>query len=190
MRCASAPGRGTSECNEVYYSSFIERILSGGFWIFAVAVPLTALLTLIGVLLDWTQRRAERADLLTSLANPRSGRPDKGVLAFHSERRMHPLARVAATLSGAGLVFSASAYMLGQGMGLGSQEVYAEYRTEALAGMLVSVGLFVAAVVGTGIAGTRGRELRNALMQRWPTIPEQDRQSEGKPTRRNRGLAP
>jgi hypothetical protein len=188
MRCASIPGRGTSECNEVYYSSFIERVLSWGFWIFAVAVPLAALLALIGVLLDWTQRRAERADLLASLADSRSGRPDKGVLAFHSERRMHPLARVGATMSGVGLVFSASAYMLGQGMGLGSQEVFAEYRTEALAGMLVSVGLFVAAVVGTGIAGARGRELRNALMQRWPTIP-QDRDNEGKPTRRNRGLA-
>jgi hypothetical protein len=72
---------------------------------------------------------------------------------------------------------------------LGWQEVSAEYRAEALAAMLVSVGLFVASVVGTGIASARGRELRNALMQRWPTIP-QDRGSEGKPTRRNRGLAP
>jgi hypothetical protein len=190
MRCASTPMRGASECNEVYYSSFIERVLSWGFWIFAVAVPLAALLALVGVLLDWTRRRAERADLLALLADPRSGRPDKDVLAFHSERRMHPLARVAAMLSGVGLVFSASAYMLGQGMGLGSQEVFAQYRTEALTAILVSVALFIAAVIGTGIAGARGRELRNALMQRWPTIPEQPRDSEGKPTRRNRGLAP
>ncbi|GAA2171585.1 MULTISPECIES: hypothetical protein [Glycomyces] len=190
MRCASIPARGSNECNEVYYSSFIERVLSWGFWIFAVSVPLAALLALIGVLLEWTQRQAERADLLASLADPRSRRPDKDVLAFHSERRMHPLARVAAMLSGAGLVFSASAYMLGQGMGLGSQEVFAQYRTEALAAILVSVALFIAAVIGTAIAGTRGRELRNALMQRWPTIPEQPRDSEGKPTRRNRGLVP
>ncbi|SDL79242.1 hypothetical protein SAMN05216298_0037 [Glycomyces sambucus] len=189
MRCASVPGRGTSECNEVYYSSFIERVLSWGFWIFAVAVPLTALLALIGALLYWRQRRAERADLLAALADPRSRRPDRDVLAFHSEQRMHPLARVAAMMSGVGLVFSCSAYMLGQGMGLGSQEVYAEYRTESLAAILVSVGLFVAAVVGTGIATARGRELRNALMRRWPTIPEQQRDSQGKPKRHYRGLA-
>ncbi|MFG3343090.1 hypothetical protein [Glycomyces sp. NPDC048151] len=189
MRCASLPSRGANECDEVYYSSFIERILSWGFWIFAVAVPLAALLALIGVLLDWTRRRAERADLLAALEDPRSSRPDKDVLSFHSERRMHPLARVGAMMSGAGLVFSLSSYMLGEGMGLGSHEVFAEYRTEALAATFVSVGLFVAAVVGTGIAGARGRGLRNALMQRWPTIPEQERDSDGKPTRPNRGLS-
>lgn len=185
MRCASLPGRGTSECNEVYYSSFIERVLSWGFWIFAVAVPLTALLALVGVLIDWTHRRAERADLFASLADSRSRRPGRNVLAFHSEQRMHPLARVGAMMSGVGLVYSASAYMLGQGMGLGSHEVFAEYRTESIVAMLVSVGLFVAAAVGTGIATARGRELRNALMRRWPTMPEQDRDSQ----RRNRGLA-
>jgi hypothetical protein len=190
MRCATVPTRGTSECNEVHYSSFIERVLSWGFWIFVVAVPLAALLALVGVLLDWRQRRAERAALLASLADPRSSRPDQGVLAFHSERRLHPLARVGATLSGGGLVFSASAYMLGQGMGLGSQEVFAEYRSEALAAMLVSVGLFVAAVAGTGIATARGRGLRNALLRRWPMLPEQERDSEGKIVRPNRGLAP
>ncbi|WP_344491260.1 hypothetical protein [Glycomyces endophyticus] len=190
MRCASFPGRGTSECDEVYYGSFIERVLSWGFWIFAVAVPLTALLALIGALLYWAQQRGERSDLLTSLADARSRRPDKDVLAFHSEQRMHPLARVGAMLSGVGLVFGCSAYMLGQGMGLGSQEVFAAYRTESLAAILVSVGLFVAAVVGTGVTAARGRELRNALMRRWPTIPEQQRDSQGKPKRRYHRLAP
>jgi hypothetical protein len=188
MRCGTIPGRGQSECDEVYYSSFIERVLSWGFWVFAIAMPLAALLAAVGVLLEWQQRRTERADLLAMLADPRSGSPAKDLLAYHVERHTHPLARVGAALSGAGLVFSTSAYMLGQGIGLGSQEEYAVYRAEALSAMLVSAGLFLAATVGTGIANARGRELRNALMERWPRQPSQS--VEGKVKRPNRPLAP
>lgn len=190
MRCGTLPARGQSECDEVYYSSFIERVLSWGFWIFAVAMPLAALLAVVGVLLEWQQRRAERADLLDLLAGPRSGSPAMDLLAYHVERHTHPLARVGAALSGAGLVFSTSAYMLGQGIGLGSQEEFAVYRTEAIIAILVSAGLFLAATVGTGIANARGRELRNALMERWPRQPSQSFGSEGKAKRPNRPLAP
>lgn len=190
MRCGTTPGAGRSECDEVYYSSFIERVLSWGFWIFAVAVPLAALLAVIGVLLQGLQRRAERADLLAKLADPRSPSPAQDLLAYHAERHTHPLARVGAALSAAGLVFSTSAYMLGQGFGIGSQEDFAVFRTEALTALLVSAGLFLATTVGTGIANARGRELRNALMERWPRHPSQSRDSEGKVKRPNRGLAP
>ncbi|GAA2149010.1 hypothetical protein [Glycomyces algeriensis] len=188
MRCGTLPARGQSECDEVYYSSFIERVLSWGFWIFAVAVPLAVLFAVVGVLLEWQQRRAERADLLDLLAGPRAASPDKDLLAYHVERHAHPLARVGSALSGAGLVFSISAYMLGEGFGLGSQEEFAAYRTEALIAMLVSAGLFLAATVGTGIANARGRELRNALMERWPRQPFPSVNGEGKIKRPNQGL--
>lgn len=185
MRC----GAVKYECNEIYYPSMIERVLSLGFWIFAAALPLAALLAVIGVLLDWRQRRSERADLLTLLADSRSGYPAKDLLAYHVQRRTHPLARVGAMMSGAGLVFSASSYMLGHGVGLGSHEIFAVYRTEALTAMLVSAGLFVAAAVGTGIANARGRELRNALLQRWPTLPSRPVGKNSKAKRPKQGLA-
>nr|BFF26589.1 hypothetical protein GCM10025732_45540 [Glycomyces mayteni] len=91
--------------------------------------------------------------------------------------------------SGVGLVFGTAAYLLGRGFGLGSQEFFALYRTESAAAVLVSAGLLVAATVGTGIAGARGRALRNALMERWPLLPHVPRDGNGKPKRRVRGLA-
>jgi hypothetical protein len=171
MRCGRLPGGGHSECEEVTYSSFIESILAWGFWIFAALFPLAAILAVIGVLLDWRQRRSERADLRELVADPSSARPAADLLAYHAQRRMHPLALVGAAMSGFVLVFSLSSYLVGQGMGLGSEDVFAVYRTEALIGVLVAVGMFVAALLGSGIASVRGREFRNVLMRRWPPMP-------------------
>jgi hypothetical protein len=101
-------------------------------------------------------------------ADPRSPRPAEGLPASHARRRMHPLARVGAAMSGVGSVFGMSSYLVGQGMGLGSEDVFAGYRTESLVAMVVSVGMFVAALIGSGVVDGRGREFRNALMRRWP----------------------
>lgn len=189
MRCGTVPGSGVRECDEVTYNSFIERLLAGGFVIFAVLLPLAALLAVVGVLLDWRQRSAERAELLEKLADPRAGRPDEALLAHHAQRRMHPLALIGAALSGIGLVFSVSAYMVGQGKGLGSEDVFARYSTASLIVMSISVGLFAAALLGNGIANVRSRDLRNALMRRWPTRPTWSAGGEGQVLRAKRGPA-
>ncbi len=84
-------------------------------------------------------------------------------------------------------MFSTSSYLIGQGLGLGSQDVFAGYRTESLITMIISAGLFVAALLGTGIANVRGRELRNALMRRWPTPPSWSARHDGKVLRAKRG---
>lgn len=187
MRCGKVPGRGNTECEEITYSSFIEQILAAGFWIFAVLLPLAVILAVTGVLLDWRQRRGERAELRAMLADPHSPRPAEDLLGYHARRRMHPLALVTAAMSGAGLVFSTAAYLLGLGWGLGSQDVFAGYRTESLIAVAISVGLFIAALLGTGVANVRGRELRNALMRRWPTPPSWSAGSDGKVPRAKRG---
>ncbi|WP_199038764.1 hypothetical protein [Glycomyces salinus] len=189
MRCASVPGRGHYECDDVTYSSPIESVLAVGFWIFAVLFPLAVLLAAVGVLLDWRQRRSERADLRERLADPRSGRPHEKVLAYHARRHMHPLALVGAAMSGGGLVFGISAYLVGQGKGLGSEDFFAVYRTESLVTLFASVGLFAAALLGSGIANARGRELRNALMRRWPTPPSWSAGEDGMVLRAKRGPA-
>ncbi|MEV0084204.1 hypothetical protein [Saccharopolyspora sp. NPDC050642] len=188
-RCTSTPGIGRYECEETTYSSPIETLIAAGVWIFAVLISLGVLLAAIGVLFDWRQRRSERAELRTRLADPRSERPAEDLLAYHSQRQTHPLARVGATMSGAGLVFSTSSYLVGNGLGLGSEDVFAAYRTESLAAMVVSVGMFVAALLGTGIVNVRGRELRNALMERWPSPPSWSADSNGKVQRAKRGPA-
>ncbi|GAB3993884.1 hypothetical protein GCM10029992_06720 [Glycomyces albus] len=189
MRCATVPGRGNHECDRVTYSSSIESVLAFGFWIFAVLFPLAVLLAAIGVLLDWRRRRSERTDLRERLADPRSSRPHEGVLTYHARRHMHPLALVGAAMSGGGLVFSASAYLVGLGKGLGSEDFFAVYRTESLVALFVSAGLFVAALLGSGIANARGRELRNALMRRWPTTPSWSAGEDGMVLRAKRGPA-
>jgi len=189
MRCSTAPGRGSYECTEVTYSSAVERLLAWGFWIFVVLVPLALVLVAVGLFLDWRRRGAERAALRERLADPRSGRPDEAVLAYHARRRMHPLALVAAAMSGGGLVFSTSAYLVGQGKGLGSEDFFAVYRTESLAALAVSAGLFVVALLGSGIANARGRELRNALMRRWPSRPSWSAGEDGMILRAKRGPA-
>lgn len=189
MRCGRVPGRGATECDEVTYSSGIEQVLGWGFWLFAVLMPVAALLAVVGVLLDWRQRHRERAELRASLADPHSPRPTEELLSHHARRRMHPLALVGAAMAGLGLVFSLSAYLLGEGWGLGSQEVFAELRTEALTAVAVSVGLFVTALLGTGIVNVRGRALRNELMRRWPTAPSWSANSSGKVLRAKRGPA-
>ncbi|MEU6246590.1 hypothetical protein [Glycomyces sp. NPDC047010] len=188
LRCGSAPRAG-AQCDEVHYAAPVEFVISGGIWIFAVLLPIAALLAVAGVLIDWRRRQSERAELRAALADPRSSRPDGDLLDYHVARRIHPLARVATVLSGIGLVFGTAASLLGQGYGLGSQEFFALYRTESLAAVLVSAGLFVAATAGTGIANARGRALRNALMERWPLHPHVPRDAKGKPKRRVRGLA-
>ncbi|MEV4733041.1 hypothetical protein [Saccharopolyspora sp. NPDC049426] len=188
-RCAGSPGTTKYECEETTYSSPIETLIAGGVWIFAVLISLGLLLAAIGVLFDWRQRGSERAELRTSLADPSSDRPAEDLLAYHSQRQTHPLALVGATMSGAGLVFSTSSYLVGRGLGLGSEEVFAPHRTESLVGMVVSVALFVAALLGTGIVNVRGRELRNALMERWPSSPYWSADGDGKVQRAKRGPA-
>jgi hypothetical protein len=188
MRCGTTPGPG-AQCNEVTYNSFIERLLAGGLVIFAVLLPVAALLAIAGVLLDWRQRRSERAELLEKLADPRSGRPADDLLVRHAERRMHPLALVGAALSGIGLVFGVSAYLVGQGKGLGSEDVFAVYREESLLVVIVSAGLFIAALLGNGIANVRGRDFRNELMRRWPTRPVWSAGEDGRVLRAKRGPA-
>lgn len=188
MRCGTTPGPG-AQCDEVTYNSFIERLLAGGLVIFAVLLPLAAFLAVAGVLLDWRQRRAERAELLEKLADPRAGRPDEDLLAHHAQRRMHPLALVGAALSGIGLVFGVSAYLVGQGKGLGSEDVFAVYREESLLVVAVSAGLFIAALLGNGIANVRGRDFRNELMRRWPTRPVWSASEDGQVLRAKRGPA-
>lgn len=188
MRCGTAPRPG-AQCDEVTYNSFIERLLAGGLVVFAVLLPLAALLAVAGVLVDWRRRRAERAELLAKLAEPRAGRPAEDLLAHHAQRRMHPLALVGAALSGVGLVFGVSAYMVGEGKGLGSEDVFAVYREESLLVVAVSAGLFAAALVGNGIANVRGRELRNELMRRWPTRPAWSAGEDGQVLRAKRGPA-
>lgn len=189
MRCSATPGGVAQECEETTYSSFIENILAFGFWIFAVLLPLAALLAVIGVLLHWRQRSTERTELRAVLADPYASRPAENLLAYHARRRMHPLALVSAALAGAGLVVSTSAYLVGEGQGLGSEDVFAVYRTESLVGMAVSVGLFAAALIGSGITNVRGRALRNELMRRWPTAPSWSANGEGKVLRAKRGPA-
>ncbi|HZE40062.1 MAG TPA: hypothetical protein VE172_14745 [Stackebrandtia sp.] len=188
MRCANVPGPG-HECHETTYSSFIENILAWGFWIFAVLLPLAGILAVVGVLLDWKQRLSERAQLRELLADPRAPRPAEALLSYHARRRMPPLALVGAALAGVGLVFSLSSYMVGQGMGLGSEDVFAVYRTESLVAVAISVGMFVAALLGTGFVNVRGREFRNELMRRWPTSPSWSARSDGKVLRAKRGPA-
>lgn len=189
MRCATIPGRGNTECDEVTYSSGIESVLGFGFWIFAVLFPLAVVLATVGVLLDWRRRRSERAELRAGLADPRSKRPAENLLSYHARRRMHPLALVGAAMAGAGVVFGLSAYLVGDGQGLGSEEVFAAFRTEALVTLFVSVGLFVAALLGSGIVNVRGRDLRNALMRRWPTRPSWSPNSVGTVPRARTGPA-
>ncbi|MCD0447157.1 hypothetical protein LO763_26420 [Glycomyces sp. A-F 0318] len=188
MRCGATPKPG-AQCDEVTYNSFIERLLAGGLVIFAVLVPLAGILAVAGVLLDWRRRRAERAELLERLADPRAGRPAEDLLAHHAQRRMHPLALVGAALSGIGLVFSVSSYMVGQGKGLGSEDVFVVYREESIAVMIVSGCLFVAALLGNGVANVRGRDLRNELMRRWPTRPVWSAGEDGRILRAKRGPA-
>ncbi|MEU5874066.1 hypothetical protein AB0A73_21230 [Glycomyces sp. NPDC047369] len=188
MRCGTAPRPG-AQCDEVTYNSFIERLLAGGLVVFAILLPLAALLAVAGVLLDWRRRRAERAELVEKLADPRAGRPEEDLLRDHAQRRMHPLALVGAALSGVGLVFSVSAYLVGQGKGLGSEDVFAVYLDESLAAIIVSAGLFVAALLGSGVANVRGRDLRNELMRRWPTRPAWSAGEDGQVLRAKRGPA-
>jgi hypothetical protein len=188
-RCAGTPGSGKYECEETTYSSPVEALIAGGIWIFAVLITSGMLLAVIGVLFDWKQRSSERAELRTRLADPSSDRPAEDLLAHHSQRQTHPLARVGATMSGAGLVFSTSSYLIGKGLGLGSEDVFAPHRTESLAAMVVSAVMFVAALIGTGIVNVRGRELRNALMERWPSPPAWEADGDGKVQRAKRGPA-
>ncbi|MFD2469772.1 hypothetical protein [Amycolatopsis silviterrae] len=182
-RCAG----GRYKCEATTYSSPVETLIGGGIWIFAILMVLGILLATVGVLFDWRQRRSERAELRAWLADPGSERPAEDLLAYHSQRQTHPLARVAAMMSGAGLVFSTSSYLIGNGLGLGSQDVFAAYRTESLVAMAVSVGVFVAAVLGTGVVNVRGRELRNALMERWPSPTSWSAGGNGKVAHAKRG---
>ncbi|WP_406642653.1 hypothetical protein [Amycolatopsis sp. WGS_07] len=181
-RCA-----GKYACKDITYSSPVETLIAGGIWIFAILMTLGVLLAAVGVLFDWRQRRSERAELRARLADPGSDRPAEDLLTYHSRRQTHPLARVAAMMSGAGLVFSTSSYLVGNGLGLGSEDVFAPYRTESLVAMIVSAAVFAAAVLGTGIVTVRGRELRNALMERWPSPTSWTTASNGKAASPKRG---
>lgn len=102
---------------------------------------------------------------------------------------MHPPALVGAALSGIGLVFGVSAYLVGQGKGLGSEDVFAVYRGESLMVVAASAGLFVAAPLGNGIANMRGRDFRNELMRRRPTRPAWSAGEDGRVLRAKRGPA-
>lgn len=189
VRCSAVPSSAPQQCDETYYGTFIERILAGGIWIFAGAMVLALVLATAGILLDWVRRHTEADELRERLGDVMSARPDEAVLSHHARRRSHPLARVASALSAFGLVIGASAYFVGEGRGLGSEDVFSVYQDEALLTVLVSAALFAVALVGTAVLNARTRAFRNELMQRWPAAPTWSAGEDGRVLRARTGPA-
>lgn len=94
-----------------------------------------------------------------------------------------------AVLSALGLLIGTSAYLVGRGQGLGSEDVYGAYRTQELSVIVISTIVLVVSVAGTAAANSRGREFRNQLMQRWPAAPGWSSGEDGRVLRARTGPA-
>lgn len=175
-----------------YYSPSVEDTLDLALWIVSALVGLSVLTTLCGHIVEGLGRLAERRDLQRGLESPAAVRPPDALLQEYSERHSIRLAQVLSVVSGIVLPVAIAVLVLGSVDWESfehSAALYGGLRLPAAIAAAVCVVLFVVAFVWGGLTGYRGQDLRNALLQRWPTLPEVERDSDGNETPTSSGPA-
>lgn len=157
-------------------------------WGFSLLLVVAVVLPAIGAVLRIIGAAAERRRLHRDLADPAAPRPPSALLVHHAERRGEPLAQLLAAAAGVGLALGPAVLILA---GLDSYEfpradaIFAPFQPAALATTLIALVLLGTAVAINAERGARGRELRNRLLHRWPTLPEQGQYDEEQPSPRH-----
>lgn len=153
----------------------IESLVDVALWGSAGLVVLAVLAAFAGLLLEGAGHRAEQAMLRRALADRLAPRPPKPLLERYSERQSVRFAQLMAAFAGIGLVFGPSALLLASidsETFSGSVELFAGFRVAAILTIAASVLLLLGSFVWHAVVNARGRELRNQLMARWPSLPE------------------
>ena len=188
LRCAAVPGSAPGqECEETFYdSSLLEAFIFSGFTVFAVGLAIAVLLGVAGVVLEVMATRAETSRLRAALEDPHSPRPDMALLQRHTERRTPLAALLAAALAGTAALIGPGIVALGSGamedvatLYEDADERFAAYVPLGWGVVAAAILLLLLALALTAGAGVLGRQMRNALIRRWPTRPEVKYESQG-----------
>ena len=133
---------------------------------FTVTAVVAAVIFLLGQVVVTVARRAEWRDLSAASEAPDGARPPDGVLARHS-RYSGGVGRMLCVLAGAGLCLGFVSVIL-----VGNEVVpFAGYVQESVLVLAGSAALLVVGVAAEAWAFESGREIRNLIARRWPSLP-------------------
>ncbi|GAB3054635.1 hypothetical protein [Sediminivirga luteola] len=178
------------------YGADVERLIDVGLWGFAICLTLAVAAALAGTLVEGAVQRREQASLQQALADPSAARPDEDLLGRHAERHAVAAAQALSGLAGAGTTVGAAILVLGSGvisdlsnLYSDAETIFADLRPVAGITLAASLAALVAAFGWNAASSGKNHELRNALLKRWPVLPEPKADSEGNVHRARRGPA-
>lgn len=160
----------------------MENLIDIAMWGSIGLVILAVGVAVVGFFIEGAGHTAEKATLRQALADPAAQRPPEELLERYSERQSVRFAQLMAMFAGIGLVFGPSALVLGSAdteTFSGSVEIFAGFRLPAIITIIASALLLLGSFVWHALVNARGRDLRNELMRRWPTLPEAKTDSDG-----------
>lgn len=187
---------GGSAGERAAYGENVERLIDLGLWGFGICLALSIAAGLAGTLVDGVVQRRQQAVLRQALADPGAGRPDHDLLSRHAERHTVAGAQALSGLGGAGATVGAAVLILGSGamshlstIYSSAEAIFADLRLIADITLAASLAALVAAFGWNAASSGKNHELRNALLKRWPVLPEPNADSEGNVHRARRGPA-
>ncbi|UFU07400.1 hypothetical protein [Ruania halotolerans] len=171
-----------------------ERLVDIGTWTFGALIVAVLIAAAIGNVVEGAGHAAERRALHAALDDPQADRPAAAILAEYAERRSVRLAQVLSALAGIGLALGPAAAILSTfevDSFTGATALFGNLRTPALLITGGSVVMVFVAFWWNSTSNRRGRALRNRIMARWPVLPRQSKDSEGRvhPARRGPALS-
>jgi hypothetical protein len=153
-----------------------EHVALIGVWVLSALLIIGLALVILGAIVKTLGVRAERAQLERALESGGAPRPSSAILAHHTRPSGSPAGELLAAVAGAGLIIGSTVVILaGTDTDLevyrGAQEVFAPLRLPGAGILVFSVLCLVAAFFFHAHADRVGRDFRNKLMARWPTLP-------------------
>ncbi|MGO1591700.1 MAG: hypothetical protein ACTHW1_08860 [Ancrocorticia sp.] len=152
-----------------------EEMAYIGMWALVIFLLLAIILPSVGLLLQGLGEKAERAGLMRALDDTFPSKPAHGILVHHSDQHASPLGRFVAGAAGIAIAFGPAALILSTmgdgGFYSGMGDAFTPFRPLALAITVCAVILLIAGFLINAQSNTRSIELRNRLMERWPTLP-------------------
>ena len=183
------PGSTRYEAGDrVRFSDPVEAGIDIGFVIASIVLVAGLIGSLAGSLIEVKGYRRERAWLQERARTVDSGPPPLSLLAEYRAPSAAPFATVLGVVAGLMLPFAGAVILLAgglmQGMSSGAHTID-RYGSALAPALVVGAVLLLFTVVAAGWNSATMRAMhttRNALLARWPTLPEVERNSEGKVT--------
>lgn len=160
-----------------------QQLATIGMAVLVALLLAAAILPSVGLLLQGLGERAERAELRLALDSPNAARPIRALLVYHTGQHGSAFGRFIAGTSGLLISFGPAVLILstmsGGGFYSGAGEIFSPFRTTGVAATILGFALLLGGFALNASSHSKGMDFRNALLHRWPTLPDVKTTSEG-----------